>query len=158
MRADVRPRLRLQRGQSLVEALVALGIFSLVFGAALAALAATSRGKGLDEGRAAAAAIAANAAAELRAACEYDPAAIAAAGTATWTVLPPSPPPGSSPADGAPVTLTTTVAAQRPGALLLGLSFASTRSSGSTTLLLQQYAPAPGAQVFGASATAAPSP
>ncbi len=151
-------RSRGERGQSLIEALVALGIFSLVFGAALAALATVSRAKGLDEGRAAAADIVANAATELRAACEYDPGALAAVGGATWRALPPSPPPGSSPADAAPVTLSTTVAGQQSGALLLGLTFASSRSSGSTTLLLTQYAPAPGTQTFSDSASPAPSP
>ncbi len=159
MAAESRPaRSPRERGQSLIEALVALGIFSLVFGAALAALGTVSRGKGLDEGRAAAADVAANAAAELRAACEYDPVALAAVGEAAWSVLPPAPPPGGSPADGAPVTLATTVAAQQDGALVLGLSFASARSSGSTKLVLQQYAPAPGTQVFSVAATQAPSP
>lgn len=147
-----------ERGQSLLEALVALGVASLVLGAAVAALIATSRGKGLDERRAAAADVAANAVAELRAACEYDAGALAAVGDATWTVLPPSPPPGASAADGAPVTLSTSVVPHQGGALTVGLTFSSAKANGSTTIVLQQYAPAPGAQVPGLLSTPAPGP
>jgi Tfp pilus assembly protein PilV len=148
---------RRARGQSLLEALLALALVSLVLGAAFAALGVTTRAKAADEDRTTAADAAANVAAELRAATEYDADALAALGNATWTVLPPSPPPGASPADAALITLSTNVQPDGAG-VAVGLSFASAKASGATTLVLQQYAPAPGSQVFRIGATPAPSP
>ncbi len=150
-------RVRMERGQTLLEALVAVATVSLVLAAVFAALATAARAKGSDEARAGGTNAAANAAAELRAAVEYDPAALAAVGNATWTVTPPSPPPGAAPSDGAPVTLSTTVTPQGSN-VMVGLTFASTSANGSTTLVLQQYAPAPGDSIFAAGATPAPSP
>ncbi len=146
-----------ERGQSLLEVLVALGLASLVMSAAFAALVTSARAKASDEDRASAANAAANSVAELRAATEYDPDALAAIGNATWTVLPPLLPPGAGRSDAAPITLSTTTQASGAG-LAVGLTFASAHSSGAATLFLQQYAPPPGAQVFRAGATPAPSP
>ena len=73
-------------------------------------------------------------------------------------MLPPSPPPGASPADASPVTLATQVAEQQDGALVVGLSFSAHGDGGAATLVLQQYAPVPGAQVYGAAALPPASP
>jgi type II secretory pathway pseudopilin PulG len=148
---------RRARGQSLLEALIALALVALLLSAAFAALGVTTRAKGADEGRASAANAAANAAAELRAATEYDVDALAAVGNATWIVLPPSPPPGAAPADAGPITLSTSVRPDGAG-VAVGLSFASAKANGATTLFLQQYAPAPGSDVFRIGATPVPSP
>jgi len=145
------------RGQSLLEALLAIALVALLLGAAFSALGVAMRAKGADEDRATAANAAANAAAELRAATEYDATALAALGNATWSVLPPSPPPGAAPADASPITLSTSVRPDGAG-VAVGLRFASAKTSGATTLVLQQYAPAPGSEVFRAGATPEPSP
>src|SRR5271165_7055981 len=141
------------RGQSLLEVLLAIAMTGLVLGGAFGALAATARSRQSDTARLIAASAAANAATELRAAVEYDGAAVAAVGNATWTVAPPSPPPGAPPADAAAITLSTNVNVSGPAALV-DLTFSSAHANGATKVTLQQYAPAPGAQLY----AAAPSP
>jgi len=131
----------------MLEALVAIALVSIVLCAVFAALATAARGRAADEARANASDAAANAAAELRAAVEYDPNALAAVGAASWTVAPPSPPPGAPLTDAAPITLTTTVAVAG-ASTTVGLSFSSADVSGATNLVLQQYAPAPGSEIF----------
>jgi len=151
-----------QRGQTLIEALVAFALTSLVLAAGFAAFALTARAKASDDLRGPAADVAANVAAELRAAVEYDPNALANVGNATWTVLPPLPPKGAAPSDGAPVTVSATLAsAAGDGAssapLAVALTFSSATARGTTTLVLQQYAPPPGGVVY-LSATPVPVP
>ena len=135
------------RGQALLETLVTLGVAGLTLGAVVALELATARGLHASEERPIELAAIANAANELQAAVEYDPGALAAVGGTSWSVVPPSPPPGAPPPDALPLALSGVTTSA--GALVtVELNVSSGASpAASDTFYLQQRAPAPGSIV-----------
>jgi hypothetical protein len=135
------------RGQALLETLVTIGIAGLTLGAVVALELATTRGLHASEERPIELAAIANTANELQAAVEYDANALAAVGAASWSALPPSPPPGAPAPDALPLALSGTTAGD--GTLVtVRLNVSSgTSPAASDTFYVQQRAPAPGSLV-----------
>ena len=135
------------RGQALLETLVTLGVAGLTLGAVVALELATTRGLHASEERPIELAALANTENELQAAVEYDPGALAAVGAASWSIVPPSPPPGAPAPDAGPLALSSITTTD--GALVtvrLNVSSGASPAS-SDTFYLQQRAPAPGSLV-----------
>ncbi len=135
------------RGQALLETLVTIGVAGLTLGAVVALELATTRGVHASEERPIQLAAIANTANELQAAVEYDPSALAAVGSASWSVVPPAPPPGAPAPDALPLALSGS--ATSDGTLVTVRLNVSSGASPATsdTFYLEQRAPAPGSIV-----------
>ncbi len=132
------------RGQSLIETLLAIGVFLLALGAATAALTFGATHERPAEARLIALDVIGDAATELFAATAYDPIALQRVHSATWTVTPPAPPSPAPSADGASLELSASVAPAGQ-AQLVQLHATGLATSADAAFALRFVAPPPGA-------------
>jgi uncharacterized protein YggE len=98
-----------QRGQSLLETLIVVGIVLTATTIATLAFHFIATNERPNEARLIALDAAQNAATELLAATAYDPTALAAVTSAQWQAVAPTPVPGAPAADAAPIALSVAV-------------------------------------------------
>ena len=138
----------MNRGQSLLETTVAVGVLLVALGAVTAAVRASSNGAQPAAARLVASSELSNAATELVAATAYDPAALNYLRAAAWSVRPPTPPSPAPPGTAGPVQLTSTVNPSGDGRVVR-VTAQSGPAQADVTLSLRFAAPPPGAILQG---------
>ena len=146
----------LSRGQTLLEAVVALAVVLIALGLVNAAFRATTQAERPEQVRLVAYSALTDAATELVAATAYDPTALARLRAATWSVTPPSPPTPAPPGAAGPIALSSQIS---PYGLsrIVQLHAVTGPATVDATLSLRFAAPPPGA-IVDSLPTSAPGP
>jgi hypothetical protein len=136
----------LSRGQSLLEATVAVAVVLIALGFAEAAFLATAKGGRPEEVRLIAYSALTDAVTELVAATAYDPSALAAVQAANWSVTPPTPPTPAPTGAAGPIALSSQVAPYGESQVVQ-IHAVTGPATVDATLSLRFAAPPPGAIV-----------